>query len=458
VSGSAEVRWERGSRFGRYELGDRVARGGMADVWRAWAIGVGGFRREVAIKTMRPEIAWSADLVQMFIDEAVIASRLHHPAIVQVFDFGRLRSGHYFMAMEYVPGVTLRQLARALRLRGRRLPRTFLLRVVAEIAGALAYLHQLPHEDGRAGIVHGDVSPENVLVSAAGAAKLIDFGAASVETAATALAPICVGKIPYVAPERLRGHAGDGRSDTYALGVILYEHLAGRRPFHGSKIVPQILEARPWDLRARLPDLPAEIAATVRRAMAPDPDARFTSIAELADELALAPARSLGGPDPREATPTEIDQILGMRARAGGASSAIRRHSRPPVSATREAPDSFVTAPLPVVPPAFPADHAAAGPQRLPGADAPATPPLPPPEDRDPVAAALCFARGRALVRQQRLLDALACWARAAVLEPDRRSYFRNLRRLMRRIAARGDRDIAPPTWRRARSSPTTTV
>src|SRR5450432_2733844 len=173
----AQVAWGPGTQFSRYEIVNRLARGGMAEVWRAVVTGMAGFHREVVIKTMRPELAVSEDLVRMFINEARIAARLNHPGIMQVFDFGQLDS-RYFIAMEFVPGRTLRQLARALRQTGRTLPRRFVVRLLMETARALGYGHALMEGGRSLGFAHRDVSPENIMVSIEGSAKLIDFGAA----------------------------------------------------------------------------------------------------------------------------------------------------------------------------------------------------------------------------------------------------------------------------------------
>ena len=150
----------------------------MAEVWRARVLGVESFQKDIVIKTMRPELADTPDLVRMFINEAEIAARMNHPGMVQVFDFGQYE-GRYFIAMEYVPGRSLRQLGRSFRLKQRRLPRKFFLRAMLDVVRALSYGHALTENGAPVGFVHRDVSPENVMVSYAGATKLIDFGAAA---------------------------------------------------------------------------------------------------------------------------------------------------------------------------------------------------------------------------------------------------------------------------------------
>ena len=159
--------WKAGSHFSRYEILGRLSAGGMAEVWRARVLGVESFQKDIVIKTMRPELADTPDLVRMFINEAEIAARMNHPGMVQVFDFGQYE-GRYFIAMEYVPGRSLRQLGRSFRLKQRRLPRAFFLRTMLDVVRALSYGHGLTENGVPLGFVHRDVSPENVMISVRG--------------------------------------------------------------------------------------------------------------------------------------------------------------------------------------------------------------------------------------------------------------------------------------------------
>jgi len=216
--------------------------------------------------------------------------------------------------------------------RGRRLPREILLRVAVDIARGLAYAQAA----GVLGFVHRDVSPENMMVSYAGASKLIDFGVAKVDggagggRAAADLFPVSAGKLPYVSPERLRGAAGDARTDVYALGVILYEYLCGRHPYDGRSARGRAPGAAPRDLCALAPDLPASVGLVVERAMAADPRVRHADASQLAEDLTQLLARPLGR-DPLAVDATEVDEILGVtdpiRAEQPARKPAVRRRA-----------------------------------------------------------------------------------------------------------------------------------
>jgi serine/threonine protein kinase len=285
--------WQAGTHFSRYEIDSRLAAGGMAEVWRAKIKGVRGFEKRIVIKTMLTELANRPDLVQMFIDEASLAAALSHPNIAHVFDFGQLE-GRYFIAMEYVPGVTLRFANKRMLARGERLPITATLHVMLDVCEALQTVHELCDDEGPLGLLHRDLSPDNIIISTSGAAKLIDFGAARA-TARTPQPSVFVGKYRYAAPERIRRTSEDRRSDVYSAGVILYECLTGARPFEGPE--PEIIKAvqlgRTCDPRERVPGLPARVAEVVMKAMARDPDRRFATARELASAL-LACLSDLG--------------------------------------------------------------------------------------------------------------------------------------------------------------------
>jgi serine/threonine protein kinase len=283
--------WKAGSHFSRYEIVGRLSAGGMAEVWRARVLGVESFQKDIVIKTMRPELADTPDLVRMFINEAEIAARMNHPGMVQVFDFGQYE-GRYFIAMEYVPGRSLRQLGRSFRLKQRRLPRKFFLRAMLDVVRALSYGHALTENGVPVGFVHRDVSPENVMISYAGATKLIDFGAAATTNTPPPTSSV-VGKLRYLSPERLRGNVGDARSDLYSVGIMLYEYLAGISPFDGQDMVKKIIEGQAPDITTKV-NVPPEVARVVRRAMAPDLRKRFGWADRLADELSTLLASDLG--------------------------------------------------------------------------------------------------------------------------------------------------------------------
>jgi eukaryotic-like serine/threonine-protein kinase len=283
--------WKAGSHFSRYEILGRLSAGGMAEVWRARVLGVESFQKDIVIKTMRPELADTPDLVRMFINEAEIAARMNHPGMVQVFDFGQYE-GRYFIAMEYVPGRSLRQLGRSFRLKQRRLPRKFFLRAMLDVVRALSYGHALTENGVLVGFVHRDVSPENVMISYAGATKLIDFGAAATANTPPPSSSV-VGKLRYLSPERLRGNVGDARSDLYSVGIMLYEYLAGISPFDGQDMVKKIIDGQAPDITTKV-NVPPGVARVVRRAMAADLRKRYGWADRLADELGELLASDLG--------------------------------------------------------------------------------------------------------------------------------------------------------------------
>jgi serine/threonine-protein kinase len=216
---------------GKYRLLEPIASGGMAEVFRAEVPGAAGFVKEVALKLIRGDHGASSEFVQMFIQEARLASRLAHANVVQVFDFDQV-DGRYYIVMEFVHGHTLRRVVDRCREAGLRFGLARSVNVGAEVAKALAYAHRPQQEGGAAGIVHRDVSPQNVLVSFEGEVKLTDFGIARALGASGLTDPGTVkGKLAYMAPEQARGERVDARADVFSLGVVLWELCAGRRLF-----------------------------------------------------------------------------------------------------------------------------------------------------------------------------------------------------------------------------------
>ncbi|MEM6292147.1 MAG: serine/threonine-protein kinase [Myxococcota bacterium] len=258
------------------------ARGGMAELWLARQRGVGGLQKQVVLKRALPEHAADPEYQQMFLREARIAASLDHPNVARVYDSGVAADGRSFLAMEHVAGVDLRALLRAHR--GEPLPLSITLTIAVGLSQGLSYVHSRRDLDGRhLGLVHRDVSPSNVLLSYDGAVKLTDFGVAraDVESLATRSGAI-KGKLAYMAPEQARGEGLDPRADLFALGVILFEMLVGRRPFGPMQDVAllyRILEEdapAPTDLR---PDVPSALSDVVVGLLARDRDARTADAA-----------------------------------------------------------------------------------------------------------------------------------------------------------------------------------
>jgi serine/threonine-protein kinase len=283
-------------RFGRYVLIDRLGKGGMAEVFRAIMPGVEGFRRDLVIKQIRPDQSRTRNFIEMFVNEARISAQLHHPNIVQVFDFGQV-DGCYFLAMELLRGRDLLAVMKALRERRRPFPIPIAIHVAQQVAVGLGYAHALKTPDGRPlDILHRDVSPSNIMCLATGGVKLLDFGIASAisEGDSDAEESTFKGKLSYLAPERL-GLGGngnepklDGRIDLFSLGTVLWEVLAGRRLFQGKTDADKlraVLERPippPSSLRG---DIPPRLDEIVLKALERDRDRRYLTGQALADDL-----------------------------------------------------------------------------------------------------------------------------------------------------------------------------
>lgn len=278
-----------GTPFGRYILQELMARGGMGEVFRATALGAGGFERPVVIKRILPQLKGWAQLATMFVEEARMMSRLLHPNIVQVLDFGQGQKEDYFLVMELVEGVDVGALGQSYRLRDEAVPPPLALFVTQQILRGLHYAHTRAYEDGRV-LVHRDVSPGNVLLSRVGEVKVADFGVASVTAAGEASRPGgVVGKPSYMAPEQFRGESIDARADLFAVGVVLFQLLTGTMPFAGADGEERQKEAvggRLRDARALRDGISSQLAAVLARALAPEADERFGSAREMSKAIA----------------------------------------------------------------------------------------------------------------------------------------------------------------------------
>ncbi len=286
--------------WGDYVLLERLGVGGMSEVDLARKrSGDDAFVRFTVIKRIKADKTADESFVRMFKDEARITSQLHHAKIGTVYDFGRV-GDEWFLALEYVPGIDLRELVVSLRERGQRVPVRVALRVVVDVLEALDYAHAKKDTFGvRMGIVHRDVNPRNVMVSIRGEVKLIDFGVAKATDRLERTETDHVkGKLAYMAPEQISGSAIDHRADLYAAGLVLHELLSGVSPFHGLnqvQILHRMMSAKPPPMPAlsEVPD-PAPLAAIVNRALAHAPDDRYPSAGAMAEDL-RAFASTLGG-------------------------------------------------------------------------------------------------------------------------------------------------------------------
>ncbi|RMH44159.1 MAG: serine/threonine protein kinase [Deltaproteobacteria bacterium] len=275
--------------IGRYELIEKIAVGGMAEIYRARVRGEHGFERQVAIKRILPHLAEDADFVAMFIDEAKLTAHLSHPKIVQVYELDA-EGADLFIAMEFVDGVDLLTLVRQCRAEGLALPQPIAVHIVHEVLDALDYAHRASTANGAPlNIVHRDVSPGNVLLSRQGHVKLADFGIARAarrryETQTGTLK----GKYGYMSPEQVIGAPIDHRSDVFAAGVVLAELLMMRRLFTGPGDLDVLLMVRDVQLD-RLDRygaaIPPPLRALLDRALQRDPADRFATAGAFRDAL-----------------------------------------------------------------------------------------------------------------------------------------------------------------------------
>ena len=276
---------------GKYELLEVAGEGGMAQVFRGLAHGSNGFARPVAIKRVLDGFEDDTDFVEMFIEEARVSAFLHHPNIAQVHDFDRDEQGAFFLVMEWVPGVNLREWCEAHKRRGEPTPWPLTTAIGIEIAKALGSAHERRTPDGiLSPIYHRDVTPQNVLLSEHGYVKLTDFGLARATDRARITKPhIVKGKVSFMAPELTEGSDASVQSDIYALGVLLWEVLLGRKLFAGEDPVELVRSIRAGKVPSvcdERPEIPQALMDAIARAVARKPEDRFRSARAMTRALA----------------------------------------------------------------------------------------------------------------------------------------------------------------------------
>lgn len=320
----------------RYELVYAVAQGGMATVWLARLKGKHGFERQVALKTILPSFAEDTRFRRMLLDEARIASRIEHVNVAQTLDLGE-HDGHLYLVMEWVEGDSLSKLSRAVERAGSTLPLPILLRVVVEACAGLHAAHELCDEQGeRLGVVHRDVSPQNILVSVKGQTKLIDFGIAKAQAAPSeeTRAGILKGKLYYMPPEQALRRPVDRRTDVWAIGAVLYRLLSGRTPYESASPVTSLKLLTTRSPPPPLPDsIDPKLSALVLRALSPEPAQRPSTALELQAALEqLAPG--LGGLATSQELAGFVTTHLGqpLQERRDKISSALRASDEAPTS------------------------------------------------------------------------------------------------------------------------------
>jgi len=275
--------------FGKYRLLERLGGGGMAEVWRAEMSYTKDVSKTVALKMIREDLASVAQFRSLFIDEARITSRISHTNVAQVLDFGD-EDGRPFLAMELVKGADLHSLMAAAGEQMRKIPLDVAAFIVSEVARGLDHAHRMVDSEGEPyGVVHRDVSPQNVLVSYAGEVKVTDFGIARARDKVTQTETGTVmGKFRYMSPEQVRGAELDARSDIFSCGILLYELIAGRQLFDArtsAQVVDQIRYAELPDLASSRPDADPALDSVLRWTLERDVDKRCPDAATLARDL-----------------------------------------------------------------------------------------------------------------------------------------------------------------------------
>lgn len=273
----------------RYRVIERIAAGGMAEVYRAESAGLEGFKKTVAIKRVLPHLAEKKQFIGMFLDEARLSAHLNHSNCVQVFDIG-VGDNTYFIVMEFVDGSDLKAVLEHLQQHNRKIPVGLALLIACKICEGLSYAHEArDNRDRLLGIVHRDISPPNVLLTRHGEVKVVDFGLAKANSQLERSEPgIIKGKFSYLSPEAALGESVDLRTDLFAVGVILWEMLAGRRLFLGEtdlQTVRLVQAAEIPDIRRFNPDVNPQIDAVVRRSLARDPRQRYQSAREMGADI-----------------------------------------------------------------------------------------------------------------------------------------------------------------------------
>ncbi|UJR78436.1 serine/threonine protein kinase [Sandaracinus amylolyticus] len=366
-------------RFAGYDILGRIAVGGMAEVFLAREHGQAGSVRQIALKVIRPQLATDRDFEEMFMREGKTALGLRHPNVCHTYRFG-MESGHPFLAMELVEGVTLRDLCTRARRAGKPMSAPIAVKIVSLVAEALHSAHVARDDKGRAlGIVHQDVSPHNVMVAYDGTVKLLDFGVASTsKERATEIAEsshITIrGKAGYLSPEQCLGHSFDARSDVFSLGIVLYELLTGQRLFARA----QSLDAMRAITSEPLPPWPSTIPPALQRvlgrALARDVSDRYRSAAVMQEDLerTLAETRTA-------VTSAKIAEVV-ARLLGDDFGRAPKLETTRDVVAWIISPEQELIAlqlppPAPVLPPPTPT--------------MPELPPVPPPSSTRPLALAL---------------------------------------------------------------------
>lgn len=278
-------------KFGKYILLEKVAAGGMAEVYLAKSAGASGVNKFVAIKRILPQFSSNQEFIDMFQEEAKVSVNLNHSNVVSIYDFG-IEKGQFFIVMEFVEGRNLRQIINELKKFNRSIKIEEAVYLIKEAAAGLDHAHRCvdQHTGRPLNITHRDMSPQNIMISFEGEAKVIDFGIAkkSEEGVEGTKAGTLKGKFAYMSPEQAEAEEVDPRTDVFALGIILWELLANDRLFTGSNenaILRKVRECQTPPIRKINPLVPAELERIVTKALAKDRNVRYQTAANLQKDL-----------------------------------------------------------------------------------------------------------------------------------------------------------------------------
>ena len=275
--------------FGKYYLTEKIATGGMAELFRAKRIGVAGFEKLLVIKKILPHLSLHEEFVSMFINEAKIAAQLSHTNIAQIFDLGKIEDS-YYIAMEYVWGKDLKAVLKKGKEKKLPVSMEHALQIVSKACAALDYAHKKKDLKGQElNLIHRDVSPQNILVSSDGDVKIVDFGIAKAASKTSdTRTGVLKGKIAYMSPEQAWGRPIDRRSDIFSLGIVLYELLTGEMLFKGDtdlNTLERVREAKVIPPTRINKEIPKEIENILLKALAKEPKERYQHASEMQNDL-----------------------------------------------------------------------------------------------------------------------------------------------------------------------------
>jgi len=277
-------------KFGKYLLLDKIATGGMAEIWLAKQTGLEGFEKLVVIKKILPHFISDIEFINMFLDEARLAAKLNHQNIVQIYDLGK-EDNTYYIAMEYIFGEDLKSIAMTAIAAGTFIPIHLSCAIVSQIAQGLSYAHKLKDLRGNAlNLVHRDISPQNIIVTYEGNVKIVDFGIAKAATSSNSTKTGTLkGKFAYMSPEQAKGESTiDSRSDIFALGILLFELTTGQRLFKCDtelatlKKITEEPIVSPLEMKS---DYPFQLCNIVLKALEKDKEKRYQNIQEMQKDL-----------------------------------------------------------------------------------------------------------------------------------------------------------------------------